>query len=386
MSSRLIFAIAVCMLFVLGACQEAPAPLVPPGLSISSFSPDAGPSGTIVVITGTGFGQVKDDVSVTVGGRPVTVTSVQPDTIIIVIPEDASSGVITVNRSGQEATSSSPFTLMAPPFPRALSFQPDSCEPGEFTTITGQTFSREINRFNVRIGGLSASVMNGFTDSLIVRVPEGLPAGPAQVIISSDQWQNTATGTLRILPVKPFTNPSVEISLQGIIVTTRTEFIQPPGSEADTSSRKYGRTVKMNCPSMGCMTSTGKGFTLRVPEQFLNDGEYWHEVKVKLDRARKLFKEITYTETDRYQYTEGAVSYILQDELQSFSVYDVPYTVQPDGTLECVLRGAAVADAGFTVNYRRNFTALSQFSKTETRELLANFQIPSTASLVIKLR
>lgn len=85
-----------------------------PGLSITGISPFAGPIGTQVVISGTGFGASQGDSTVQLGTAAVSVLSWSDTAIQVVVPSGATSAEFTVTTSGV-ALYSSQFTVTALP-------------------------------------------------------------------------------------------------------------------------------------------------------------------------------------------------------------------------------------------------------------------------------
>jgi IPT/TIG domain len=74
-------------------------PTVPSAPTISGLSPISGVTNTFVTISGTGFGATQGASTVTFNGVPVTPVSWRPNTIVVQVPGNISSGpvVVTVN-------------------------------------------------------------------------------------------------------------------------------------------------------------------------------------------------------------------------------------------------------------------------------------------------
>ena len=81
-----------------------------PAPNITSISPTAGPIGTSVVITGSGFGASQGGSAATLNGTPVTINSWSGTSITITIPSGASSGPLAVSVA-PSMTNSNPFTF-----------------------------------------------------------------------------------------------------------------------------------------------------------------------------------------------------------------------------------------------------------------------------------
>jgi RHS repeat-associated protein len=80
-------------------------------LSVLAFSPERGPVGTPVDITGTGFDPEASHDEVTFNGVEATVEEATATDLVVTVPEGASTGHITVTVSGHSATSTGEFTV-----------------------------------------------------------------------------------------------------------------------------------------------------------------------------------------------------------------------------------------------------------------------------------
>lgn len=81
------------------------------GLSIIQFTPESGAVGTAVTIYGTGFSATPASNIVAFNGTDAVVTAATTTKLVVTVPTNASSGPITVTRSGNTATSTRTFTV-----------------------------------------------------------------------------------------------------------------------------------------------------------------------------------------------------------------------------------------------------------------------------------
>ena len=81
---------------------------------ITSFAPESGPPGTLVVIQGSAF---YPPLTVTFGGGVNAGGEFQDDVIDVTVPEGAQTGPITVFRQSGSASTAKPFIVTAPPPP-----------------------------------------------------------------------------------------------------------------------------------------------------------------------------------------------------------------------------------------------------------------------------
>src|SRR5690606_26301435 len=105
--------------------------------------------------------------------------------------------------------------------------------------------------------------------------------------------------------------------------------------------------------------------------------------------ARRL-RYFSRTETEQHSSSPGHTtsSQSSSNSMTSFTVRDVPYVIQPDGSLRCRLSGTELAAAGLAVESGSSYTSSDllrhQYSQGSSR--LAGFDIPPGASLVITMR
>lgn len=100
---------AAISLFVTSCKKDNPPTTAEKELQIISFAPANGSIGTVLVITGTGFGSSISDNRVTVNGRQAVVTAVDNTSITIIVPAAGGSGKIVVKTGTRIASSANDF-------------------------------------------------------------------------------------------------------------------------------------------------------------------------------------------------------------------------------------------------------------------------------------
>src|SRR5215831_15566203 len=124
--------------------------------SINSLSPTSGTTGTLVTITGTGFGSSQGSSTVKFNGTIATVTSGNwTDTSIKVnVPSGATTGnvVVTVLTPSNGVN----FTIV-----KITSLSPTSGNTGTLVTITGSGFGSSQGSSTVKFNGVAATVSSG---------------------------------------------------------------------------------------------------------------------------------------------------------------------------------------------------------------------------------
>jgi hypothetical protein len=158
-----------------GSVTSAASFVVGPPPTITSFSPAAGPVGSSVVITGTGFtGATQVAFNGTVAP---TFTVNSPTQITATVPPDATSGPVAVTTPVNTAVSAASFAVILAPVITA--FTPTAGAPGTVVVLTGNYFN---GASQVTFNGIAASTftVNSATQ-LTVTVPAGATTGPIAV-------------------------------------------------------------------------------------------------------------------------------------------------------------------------------------------------------------
>ena len=174
-------------------------PEVETGISIADFNPKSAPVGTLITITGSGFGAGATP-QVTLqrqggGTIPAPVASRDANTIDFTIPTAAATGLLTVTVNGNEETSAVDLTIVA---------------SSDFSLTAGPASADVIDGFTTTYA-ITLNSVTGFSQLAALSVT-GLPAGvtaefsPAQIAagntslltISAPPGQATGSSALTI--------------------------------------------------------------------------------------------------------------------------------------------------------------------------------------------
>ncbi|HEX4440110.1 MAG TPA: IPT/TIG domain-containing protein [Thermoanaerobaculia bacterium] len=179
------------------------------GVTITSFTPTAGPISAKVTINGTGFAGVT---SVKFNGKAAAFTVLSSTQLTATVSAATTSGKITVTASGGTATSATDFIVVSPP--TVTGFTPGSGVPGTTVVITGTNFDTA-----------SAVAFNGF--------------GATFTIDSSTQITATVPSTATTGKIK-VTNPAGGAS-------SAASFLVPPAiTSFSPTSGRVGASVVIN--------------------------------------------------------------------------------------------------------------------------------------------
>jgi photosystem II stability/assembly factor-like uncharacterized protein len=135
--------------------------------AITSFSPAAAPTGGYLTISGTSFSPVAAADSVTINGVVATVVQASANSLVVTVPDDVTTGAISVSVGGMTAVSQAPFKVI----PTIYSFSPKQGIIGTVVTIDGTGFNPAPELNGVSIGTGSAKVTQATTRQLTVVVP-----------------------------------------------------------------------------------------------------------------------------------------------------------------------------------------------------------------------
>src|SRR5690349_1206401 len=165
-------------------------PLPTPPPSISNLSPNNGPVGTSVTITGTNFNATQGTSTGTFNVVAATPTSWSATSVSVPVSSSATTGpvVVTVNT---QASNGSTFTVK----PNINNLSPTTGPTGTAVTVTGTTFGSTQGTSTVTFNGTAATPTSWNATSISAPVPSGATTGPVIVTVNS-QASNGVTFTV----------------------------------------------------------------------------------------------------------------------------------------------------------------------------------------------
>lgn len=176
-------------------------------VSIMEFTPNAGPIGTTVTITGTGFSSVGSQNTVTVNGTAATVTSASATQLVITVAVNTTTGVIAVTAPAGSSTSTAVFTISSSPAPTISNFTPSIASNGASLTITGTNFGTVVGNISTKIHNMFATVGSLTSTSIGTTVPAGSTSGKIRVTTPGGIVTSSAD---LFIPPSPYTPSQVE--------------------------------------------------------------------------------------------------------------------------------------------------------------------------------
>jgi hypothetical protein len=172
--------------------------LTPSALLITSFSPNSGPPGTTVTVTGRGLHCVT---RVTIGGVAATqvTTSIGNQTSMsFVVPGGAITGALTLTSPFGSASADDRFVVTVPA-PTISGFSPASGAPGTVVTVTGTNLA---GATSVSVGGVAANYMVNRDGTVSVTIPANAQTGVIS-ITTPGGTANSGRTVFTVLPPPP---------------------------------------------------------------------------------------------------------------------------------------------------------------------------------------
>ncbi len=153
----------------------------PAPITIAGFAPLSGPTGTLVTITGTGFGTTPTTNAVTFNGVAGTVVAATLTTLTVAVPAGAATGRIAVAVAGNTATSAQDFVVAAPGVPTITGFTPAAGPPGTAVTVSGTNFNAAPGATTVKLNQNAATATSVTTTQLAFAVPAATGSGRIRI-------------------------------------------------------------------------------------------------------------------------------------------------------------------------------------------------------------
>ena len=160
---------------------------------ITSINPTSGAPGSVVYISGTGFGSLTNDSRVGFNGQAASIQSWSNTMITCLVPTmtNTQSGNVSVVVWLNSSKYSNAFTFNVS-VPKINSVTPTTCSIGSILTITGQGFGAFQSQGFVTIGGQSTSIQGWGDLSITCKIPSSLTAGTLSVIVTANSQQSNS--------------------------------------------------------------------------------------------------------------------------------------------------------------------------------------------------
>ncbi|MCU1304994.1 MAG: repeat-associated core domain protein [Candidatus Sulfotelmatobacter sp.] len=188
---------------------------------INSITPSSAVPGTVVTITGTGFGASQGlSGTLAFGGVPasqrVTATSWSAQKIVVTVPSGAVTGNVVVTVAGK-ASNSMPLTVT----PVITGVSPSSAVEGKLVSITGKGFgvSALAGNSTISFNGVVATPSTWTSSSISVPVPSGVTAGNISLTVAGQASTASPSGVAMFTPTPVINAISPPTAMAGATVT-----------------------------------------------------------------------------------------------------------------------------------------------------------------------
>ena len=187
-------------------CGSTAVTVVAPDPDISALSPTSGPVGSVLTITGSGFGTMAGKSVVTLNQSQATATSWSPTSIIVSVPNDVS-GDISVQVGG---ISSNLVLFTVLPTPSISNVSPTSGDIGAAIEIGGANFGDTQGTSAVTLNGVTVTVTSWSATTILGTVPQSATSGNVVVNVggvASNPVSFTVTSVPAIFGLSPNLGP-----------------------------------------------------------------------------------------------------------------------------------------------------------------------------------
>lgn len=184
--TKLFFAFAAAGFLFLGCDDETPG-TEEPEASISAINPTTGMVGTEVEIQGQHFGDELDGHMVDFNGTDAEIQSVSNTSIMVIVPEGATSGAVNLRMDGR--TIAGPAFTVTEPETSITSITPASGTEGMEVKINGTLFGSELADHQVLFNGTEAEILSVSDQQIIAVVPTGVSTGPVSLTMDGSTFE-----------------------------------------------------------------------------------------------------------------------------------------------------------------------------------------------------
>ncbi|WP_442589418.1 IPT/TIG domain-containing protein [Pedobacter sp. AW31-3R] len=206
--------------------------------SIAAVKPLTGGKGTKVRISGAGFEELAAGNTVEFNGKVAVVEEAAEDHLIVIAPDEVSTGALSVTINGQKVTGPV-FTVVVPP--AILNVTPLSGPSGTEMTITGTTFSTLTEENKVTINGVNVPVKTATAFKLTLDIPGGTGSGKILLRVNDQlaegpEFKDQTLGIARLSPESGLAGTRVTITGTGFNAAAAQNAVTFNGTAATVES------------------------------------------------------------------------------------------------------------------------------------------------------
>jgi YD repeat-containing protein len=167
-------------------------------VSVVEFTPNSGPVGTTVTISGTAFSTTPAQNTVTFNGVSATVTTATANQLVVTVPTGAATGAIGVTSPAGSASSGTNF-VVGSSAPSISGFTPGIGAAGTSVTVSGSNFQTLASHDRVNFNISPATLSSASTTSIVAAVPP--TAGSGRIAVETPYGKATSATDFFIPPL-----------------------------------------------------------------------------------------------------------------------------------------------------------------------------------------
>ena len=172
--------------------------------ALTGVSPNSGPSGTPVTITGFGLLDAQGNATVAFNGVPALIFSNTSGSILATVPAAATTGPVTVRINGVTLKTSTSFTVTNP---FITSISPSYGAPAALISIAGTNFGATQGNGSVTVGGAFSRVVSWSNTLISIAVPGNATTG--NIVVTAGASSNGAPFTFYPYPAINAISPEI---------------------------------------------------------------------------------------------------------------------------------------------------------------------------------
>lgn len=200
-------------MLIIGACKKDKTESVAVAFKIESYYPNSGNAGTLVTITGKGFGTDISKYSATISGKTAEVISATTEAVVIRMPEGGTTGALTLKYDAQSFNIGA-YTYQDLTITAVL---PANGPAGSQIRITGAGFSSTTSPATVFINGKAALVVSVSDNLIVAEVPADAGFGPIMVKVNGKEAKGQNFTYQSISSIKPLSGgKNTKVTIKGI--------------------------------------------------------------------------------------------------------------------------------------------------------------------------
>lgn len=178
-------------------------------LGIVDFSPRTGAIAATVTVYGSGFEPDAASNTVTFNGTAAAISAATQTTLVVSVPDGATSGKIAVSNTKGNATSPTDFTVGGTSSePVIVGFTPLVGTQGTVVTLVGANFQSDARDDKVMLGGHLSEILTGAQSHTVTQLRFTVPSATASGLIELTTPFGTALSTSEFLSVPATVTPA----------------------------------------------------------------------------------------------------------------------------------------------------------------------------------